>query len=545
MSNYTKTSMNDLRLPVFPKKFSQMFLSLGLLFFAIWQYHGFISQFQAENTRYTQGICCGFTEPVFDHIFTFHTITPVYIDYIKGYASIISAYLFEWQGSEANGLLWISELSFILSMFLCYLWGVGRKKPLMGAFAAYIFSVTPILFFNSLRWDVFILCVPVILLALIIAPFSRGFTKILPTVLFCGLVWCAAFWSSRETDNFLLLLSIASIAFGSWLQILWKGRDQKGWISRRRSFLMALTACAIILFLISRYTFFTSPEGAYYYFREAEQTSTTDIDPSSWTHVSAYWGHLYWRGLGSSWALIFGGSLIWGILKRKLDWSIGAALFFPFLFLSLLSKKNFYYLFGIWGLIPLVIGVGVYHLPRWGRWVGMIGVIWWGQGHLELRKTGEAYLASNQKYGGIFQTSDQGISFQPRQITTEEQIASILITKMPEFPCEEARWIANYAPLKDQEIEVRIKKKFPCTIIKRFPKMSRLNEISVFFIRSQDLEPLYRESLKEGKFESWGRVPFGQENQIEIWGKSVMLKRNVKRPVGSPVLEPVLRLMEE
>ena len=117
----------------------------------------------------------------------------------------------------------------------------------------------------------------------------------------------------------------------------------------------------------------------------------------------------------------------------------------------------------------------------------MLAVIWWGQEYLDQRKAEEAYLASDQKYGGIFQTSDQKISLQPSQIDTEEQIASLLLTRMPKFPCEEARWIANYAPLKDQEIEIRLKKKFPCSIIKRFPLLSRLNEISVLLIQTKDL----------------------------------------------------------
>lgn len=520
--------MNSLRLPVFPKKFSQMLLSLGLLFFAAWQYYGFISEFEQENTRYAQGICCGFSEPVFDHIFVFHTITPVHIDYLKGYASLIAAYLFALQDSEPEALLRISNGAFFISLFLCYLWGVLRKQPLMGAFAAYVFSVTPILVFASVRWDVFILCLPLILLAFIIAPFSRGFTKIFPTVCFCGLVWTAAFWSSRETDNFLLLLSLASIAFGHWLRILWLGKDSKGRISRKKSSVMALLACSIILFLISRYTIFTSPEGAYYYFREAEQSATEAIDPSSWIHRTAYWGHLYWRGLGATWAFVFMVALGWVILRRKLDWSIGLALCVPLLFLSILSKKNFYYLFGLWGLIPLVIALGVYHLPQKLRFVGMIGVIWLGQEHFALRKTGEVILASDQKYGGIFQTSDQNISFQPSQILLEEQIASLLLTRMPEFSCEEERWIANYTRLKEPEIEIRLKKKFPCTVIKRFPKLSRLHEISVFLIQSKDLS-LSEESLKEQKFESWGRVSLGRENQIEIWGKSVMLKRNIRK----------------
>ena len=523
--------MNNRMSPVFQKKILYLLLSIGLLCFSIWQYYDVIQIFEQQNTRYAQGVCCGFTEPVFDHIFTFYTSTPVYLDYIKGYASIISAFVFDWQGLEEKALLRISHAAFVLSILLCYLWGIVKKEPLMGALGAYAFSVNPILVFASLRWDVFILAIPLILLAILLVSFTRGFTAILPTILFCTLVWCAAFWSSRETDNFLLLLSIGSVACGHWLQVLWQGRAGARRISRIKSSWMAISAGVIILFLISQYTYFTSPEGAYYYFREAEISSAETIDPAAWIHRTAYWGHLYWRGIGPVWASIFLISLGWGVISQKLDWAISVALLLPFLLLSLLSKKNFYYLFGVWGLIPLVIALAIYQLPRWWRWIGLIALIWFGQNHMDSRRQGTLDLASDQKYGGIFQTSDQGLSFQPRQSRVEEEIAMILKKNLPVFPCEEARWIANYAPLQDQEIEIRLKQQFPCTTLKRFPRMNRLSEISAFLIQTKDLSASYRENLPDQKFEAWGQVSIGRENQIEIWGKSVMLKRNIKRPV--------------
>ena len=523
--------MNHNEKPVSTKRFFEALASISLILFSIIQYGNFILYFQKMNSQYVKGICCGFTEPVFTHIFTLETVLTDRFDFMKGYASVISAFLFNIQGVEATGLLNISHGAFVLSLLLVYLWGILRKAPLMGALAAYLFSVTPILIFSSLRWDIFILAIPLILLALILVPFSRGFTKIIPTLLFCLLSWCAAFWSSRETDNFILLLSFASIAFGHWAHILWKGRDQRGRIPRIRSTWRALAACCILILWISQYIFFTSPEGISYYFNQAGQSSTSEIDRFSWMHFSAYWGHLYWRGLGQSFGSLFLCSAGWLIFRRKLDWTTATAFLLPLVILSMLTKKNFYYIYGIWGLIPLIIGMGVYYLPKRIRWFAIFGVIWLGQNQLSLRQSGQIELLSNHTYGEIFQTSDQNISLLPMYSMGLDSIAGVLMDNLPEMTCKSERWIADYAQLNNEEVEIRIKHKYPCTVFKRFPPMRLLNEVSAILITSRDLLPVDKNNLERQAFEYWGTVSLEREKQIEIWGKSVILDRNIQKPV--------------
>ena len=523
--------MNHNEKPIFTNKIFELLASISLILFSVKQYVDFILSFQQRNLQYAKGICCGFTDPVFSHIYTLETVLTNQLDFTKGYASVISAFLFNIQGSEETGLLNISHGAFVLSLLLVYLWGILRKAPLMGAVVAYLFSVTPILIFSSLRWDVFILAIPLILLALILVPFSRGFTKIIPTILFCLISWCAAFWSSRETDNFILLLSFGSIAFGHWMQALWKGKDQWGRISRVKSTWRALAACCLLLFWIFKYIFITSPEGISYYFSEAGQSSTSEIEGFSWMHFSAYWGHLYWRGLGQSFGSLFICSAGWLILRRKLDWATAFAFLIPLLILSMLPKKNFYYVYGIWGLIPLIIGMAVYYLPKNVRWFAIIGVIWFGQEQLSLRQSRSLVLPSDHMYGRIFQTSDHNISLEPIYLGGVDSIAKIIMENMPTMRCEHARWIADYVQLNNEEIEVRIKQKYPCTIIKRYPKMKLLNEVSAFLINAQDLLPIDKNNLEQQSFQYWGSVSLEGEKQIEIWGKSVILERNIQTPV--------------
>ena len=92
---------------------------------------------------------------------------------------------------------------------------------------------------------------------------SRGFTRILPTVAFIGVVWVSAFWSFRETDNLILLLSHASLALGAWVSTLIRGQDEDGnTISRLVSAILAigslyvysLADLSLLAFFIARRT---------------------------------------------------------------------------------------------------------------------------------------------------------------------------------------------------------------------------------------------------------------------------------------------------
>ena len=61
--------------------------------------------------------------------------------------------------------------------------------------------------------------------------------------------------------------------------------------------------------------------------------------------------------------------------------------------------------------------------------------------------------------------------------------------------------------------------------------MKLLNEVSAFLINAQDLLPIDKNNLEQQSFQYWGSVSLEGEKQIEIWGKSVILERNIQTPV--------------
>jgi hypothetical protein len=61
--------------------------------------------------------------------------------------------------------------------------------------------------------------------------------------------------------------------------------------------------------------------------------------------------------------------------------------------------------------------------------------------------------------------------------------------------------------------------------------MRLLNEVSAILIKSKDLLPVDKKNLEQQAFQYWGTVSLEREKQIEIWGKSVILERNIQTPV--------------
>jgi hypothetical protein len=510
-------------------------LPFFLLLFAIGNYFLWLKMFHAENQLLAKGMCCGFTSPIFDQIaiwygdaYWIHGPRPFELN--KGYTAFVGAWLFEQFDREASALLYISQTAILLSMLLLQGLGSWWKDHFFGAFLALVFPMIPIIAYTGLRWDIYSLQLPVIIFAFWVAISSKGFSRIPHCVLYAGLGFVAAFWSSRETDNFILLLSLAAIAFGSWLQCLIRGKDILGRkVIRWQSACIGIGTCAFVIFTIYQSVHFTSPEGLSYYFSEADRNvGLRRVDPTSWVYRSSYWGYLYWRGLGPYIAGTFLVAVSYLLILRKFPMALLFGIFIPLFLLSWVTKRNYYYTSIIWPLIPIVIVVFASELPKRISWLayGVIFLVCFPHFWLRLDSTNIMTRFADQKlvfstptYGGIFQTSDGGMSLRPTSnqwaVIASEKIASVITRDA----CKDQKWGITYTQLPIEEVSVRLKKDHPCLIFKNFAPLQKLEEASLVLFDSNHMAQFHKEILLKWSFEHRTYIRGPNEHLIEVWTK--------------------------
>ena len=71
-----------------------------------------------------------------------------------------------------------------------------------------------------------------------------------------------------------------------------------------------------------------------------------------------YWGHLYWRAFGPHLTSLVVVALVVSVVVRRLSWGLCGVLI-PYIALSWISKRNFYYPSTLWILLPLLVGEGL------------------------------------------------------------------------------------------------------------------------------------------------------------------------------------------
>ena len=431
-----------------------------------WQWE-FYQTFNVDNQQFAKGVCCGFTDAMFDATLKLERNEPV--DFSKGYASYIAAEWWRYWERHPAALLWLSQMSHILTGALILLIGYSRRLPLVGLVGATAFLCTPINVYASLRWDVYSLQAPLIVLGWGLVYWSRGFSSFLATAAFAGVSWVSAFWSFRETDNLILILLQASLAAGVWISALWNGRDAESRVVHRGvSSMLALTTCTVLLWGIASYFQFSSPEGIAYYFREADSPMMESrIELTSSLRWFGYWGHLYWRALGpvlAGMALV--AFVVLGVSKR-LPMGLFVAVLVPYVALSWISKRNFYYPSILWVILPLVIGEGVQVLSiAWGRRLLTLVVLSMVGWNLSSRLNGET-LQGDEQYGGLFQTSDGNITLEPTRFWGVDDLASTIAETLKSDGCTEDVLVVLEANAMIEEVALRLGASHPCVQFKR------------------------------------------------------------------------------
>ena len=256
----------------------------------------------------------------------------------------------------------------------------------------------------------------IVSLGLWVLAWSKGFTRLLPSLIFSIVLCVAAFFSPRETDNFLLLLGLCSLALGFGLSTLVRGQWQSEQVSHVKALIYGTLVVALSGAFILTQLRFTSPTGAAYYLTEASHQAGQVKLP--WDHPKQLMGYLSylfwgdgsvlsippnWLSFGCCFVAVLMGALVWLchtnyficsakeelLLRQLLGFSV------PLIPLALthLPKK----------LAPIIaVAVAFIARPYWARAypASPMGIEW----------SQHATLMGSPTWDGILQTSDQGLT---------------------------------------------------------------------------------------------------------------------------------------
>ncbi|MEC7985220.1 MAG: hypothetical protein VX278_08645, partial [Myxococcota bacterium] len=274
-------------------------------------------------------------------------------DYLETPLWSIRTSVFGYLGAQSI----VSDLE-LLPLQLCAFAGItllfyALRRP-FGAFSAAIATISlfsyPFFAYAIRRWDVY--ASSMLLMGGLLYIHSRKQNRITFVYLLCMLP-IFAFWSPRATDNLLLLFF-----FGCTTLSFWAIQKNKG----RLSLLFPLIAVGALCIAQLPHA---STDKIQYYLQEIGNRPSEHSSFYFWTYVL----YLHDRGLGpwNSW-------LYWWLLiptlftlrhRRHRAWMASGLIIL--VILSLIPKKNHYYIFIIWPYLAVYVAMGLYALPSWLR----------------------------------------------------------------------------------------------------------------------------------------------------------------------------------
>ena len=251
--------------------------------------------------------------------------------------------------------------------------------------------------------------------------------------------------SGRATDNMLLLLAFSGMLLGKQLE------------QPRTLLLLSMGAGVVSFVLLSVRP--ASPEGLSYYGQEFALTEWWHL--RNWT---AYLSYLFWRGLGPWLALLFLFLLpqLRSAPRALLGWG-GVVL----LVLSLSTKKNHYYIAVLWPLIPLLMAYAIAQKSQLQRalcalylgWCTMLYVAQSSPDNVLAPYLGTIpRIEGSSSWGGRFQTADGELEL----YSSRHQWADSFVERVaPHLSFSEDAFVANYSPLEEGELRLRLLALYP------------------------------------------------------------------------------------
>lgn len=446
-----------------------------------------------------QGLCCDMVADIrgFSGSFT-HDSPPWRLE--QGWIQALAALGLKLAGADGPLLIMLLSVS---ALQLGLLLSARRlADPRAGLLAAALAPALPVIALAQRRVDVFAPICALVALGLLATLASRGFTRTLPTLAFIGLSFLTFTASPHPTDNYLAMLALGGVAGGAWLRALLLGRDLYGEpLSRGRA---AAWGAALLMSVLLTIPIAPSLRdlddalGVGYYLGEMGHVG--GLDPWSAQALAAYWMHLFHRGLG--WTLgvpLALGALAWLWRGRGRAELLGLVL--PLgLLLSLMAKKNIYYLAPAWPALALIMALGVAAMPwrraRLGATAALLLLAWTQLGVRAFPSAvagtpleGRFEPAYDAYFGWAFQTSDHDMDLAPRPAGLGRAVAEATLALELPSACD-CRYLALSAgDVSKEEWWLRMRERDPCLQLVNPPAAGRERDVGLVLLGPARLGP--------------------------------------------------------
>ena len=463
------------------------FIHTGL-FLILLSYHAYtLITWNSVNTDIAQGVCCSTVGPIFEYIEN-NEWEPK-----TSFFGLIGAY------SVESGLK-------LLPFQLCALAGIiflyQSMRARMDSFAALVASSSilafPFFAYAIRKWDVYAASM-LIMGMLFYLSFSQKRRLVWGLVFLIPLF---AFWSPRTTDNLLLLSLLWSVLFFAKLY------------QRQPSNTLIIIMASLTAWSIAQFQY-SSSQGIGYYIQELSHNTaqTTYSD-----QLLAYIFYVIHRGLGpwNSWMYIWLAPVVCYALRKKQHrpWILGAI---PILvILSLIPKKNHYYIFVLWPFLVIYLAIGFHTLPKILRYP--LGFYFLGMNLFPYlsRSNPDGALAAHMGRRPwvhsmdttVFQTYDGGLDIRP----SKNRWADYAIESLsPPQRC--GYIIASYGGLETDELQLRIPT--ACPRIHKVPNDNHLNISGMVLLCASRSRIKKSEQLRKEGFTRQESI-FDKERK-EVW----------------------------
>ena len=437
--------------------------SVAFLFLGLWFVYRRWTQFLMQNDRWAGAICCDVIGDLQDH-----SRQP---NMYRIIVELLSAH-------GQNGPVPNQFLFLIISALLCWAYFSLKCQPWIGSVSALCLISVPVIWFTHLRLDVYFLIPMLLLLFFVIAEITNGYRKLWSAAPLSVALIFAALYSPRETDNLLLLMVFAASIWGTLFQY--------GFRTVRA--VNIVVAIVISIYVVAPLFEFTSPEGASYYLSEGA------LFTGSFEGLSSYWSHFFWKGSGP----ILGTLLFCALFYSVRFWREVASVLFAFLIplclISIIAKKNIYYSYVIWPVLPILAGHCLARLNKTfavafgGLWltISLVGLA------NEVKPNAQdikmiARLSTPSTFGGNFQTSDYGPDLTPHSYPWLPEALQVVRIALQDVDCDQHRVEFYSTSAIISELFVRHWSAYPCVYWRHFPNYDA--DAKGFLFLTDSLDP--------------------------------------------------------
>ncbi len=311
-----------------------------------------------------EGVCCGFTAPVFEILLADATdqLGWPWSHYRQSMGLLVWPALAARKvfGANPDFLLWLIVTGTVVTQVLLYDAGRRLAGGIAGLVAAGLYPMIPAVAYMTRRWDAMVPQHWVLIAAFWFLLCSKSFSRVGPTLGFVAMAMVGCVLSARETDNLLFMAAIGAMALGPALRGVLTGRGpMPDDPPHRWRCILGAVAVAGIMGIFSVEYAFPLVDFAYFQDEMGNKTYERGAARMSGSALLAYPMRLYSDDLTPWLTVPFIAGLVHHIRRGPARAELWAWFFLPLLALGFVGKKNYYYAAVIYPVVPLILGLAV------------------------------------------------------------------------------------------------------------------------------------------------------------------------------------------